>query len=170
MAVFRGRKTEIHMGSSLASAVGSSEESGSLECSLIGSTFLDIYIWGENISMHYLVMYAGSPRRLRLQISWDLQLRQTLQELTADLLQLVSESFSEGFSVSYHAWSEEKLHNIYLIFILNVNIWYIMYFALVLIFFKYCIKIFILDTNILGQLPPLHFVILLPALFIYHVL
>lgn len=124
MAVFRGRKTEIHMGSSLASAVGVLKSGSRM--------FSDGCIPGhlhlrENISVRYLVMYAGSPRRLRLQISWDLQLRQTLQELTADLLQLVSESFSEGSQCRTMHEAKEKLHNIYLIFILNVNIWYIMY-------------------------------------------
>ena len=133
---FRGRnQTEMHIRSSLANAAGSSLESSALQCSLIGSKFL-------GISTLALLSYAcGHPGSVRPHMSWDLQLRQTLQQLTADSLQLDSKSFLEGFFLCIvpcrallEAEAKEKLHNTYPIFILNVSIWYIMHSAFILIF------------------------------------
>lgn len=86
-----------------------------------------------------LCMWA--PGNVRAPMSWDLQLRQALQQLTTGSLQLGSKSSLEWFFLCIvpcrallEAEAKEKLRNTHPIFILNVSIWYIMHSAFILIF------------------------------------
>lgn len=106
-----------------------------------------------------LCMWA--PGNVRPPMSWDLQLRQALQQLTAGWLQLGSKSSLERFFlciVPYRALLEaeakEKLHNTHPIFILNVSIWYIMHSAFILIFKTIALTYLSWLPNFFGILPP----------------